>query len=97
MHVIKYILTTCVFYVPDVQERMTYILSNDPAATQSVLEDTVRWVQNRCWGGLSTRGGFGRLARTLLSYVGRVSHTGLAHEEDHPSVHLGAASYMRAG
>jgi hypothetical protein len=34
MRVIKYILTTCVFYVDDVQEKMTQSLSNDPPATQ---------------------------------------------------------------
>jgi hypothetical protein len=31
---------------------------------------------NRRWGGLNTRGGFSRLGRTLLPYVGRVSHAG---------------------
>jgi hypothetical protein len=46
MCVIKYILTTCVFYVDDVQEKMTQNLSSDPAATQSVSEDTVRWAPN---------------------------------------------------
>jgi hypothetical protein len=46
MRVINYILTTCVFYVHDVQERMTQNLSNDHAATQSVSEDTVRWASN---------------------------------------------------
>jgi hypothetical protein len=91
MRVINYILTTCVFYVHHVQERMTQNLSNDPTTTQSVSEDTV------CWGALSMRGGFGRLARTLLPYMGHVSHTGLSHKEDHPSGHLGAAPYMRAG
>jgi len=46
MRVIKYILTTCVFYVDDLQERMTRNLSSDPATTQSVSEDTVRWAPN---------------------------------------------------
>jgi len=46
MHVIKYILTTCVFYVDDVQEKMTQNLSSDPTSTQSVSEDTVRWASN---------------------------------------------------
>jgi hypothetical protein len=46
MHVINHILTTCVFYVDDVQEKMTQGQSNDPAATQSVSEDTVRWAPN---------------------------------------------------
>jgi len=44
--------------------------------TQCVGNRTTR--TNRRWGGLSTRWGFGKLARTLLPYVGRVSHTGLA-------------------
>jgi hypothetical protein len=38
---------------------------------------------NRRLGGLSTRGGFGRLSRTLLLFVGRVSHTGLVHRGLH--------------
>jgi hypothetical protein len=45
MRVIKYVLNICVFYV-DVQERMTQGLFSDPAATQSVSEDTVRWAPN---------------------------------------------------
>jgi hypothetical protein len=36
----------CVFYVDDVQERMARNLSSDPAATQSVSQDTVRWAPN---------------------------------------------------
>jgi hypothetical protein len=36
----------CVFYVDDVQERMTQNLSTDPAATQSVSQDTMRWELN---------------------------------------------------
>jgi hypothetical protein len=46
MPVIMYILTTCVFYVDDVQERMTQNLSSDLTATQSVSEDTVCWSPN---------------------------------------------------
>jgi hypothetical protein len=46
MYVIKYILNFCVFYVDDVQESMTQNLSSDPAATQSVSDDTVRWTSN---------------------------------------------------
>jgi hypothetical protein len=46
MRVIKYILTTCVFYVDDVQEKMTHNLSSDSTATQSVSEDTVHWALN---------------------------------------------------
>jgi hypothetical protein len=44
--VIKYVFNTCVFYVDDVQERMTQNLSSDPAAMQSVSGDTVRWAPN---------------------------------------------------
>jgi hypothetical protein len=47
MCVIKYILTTCIFYVDDAHEMMTPNLSNDPAATQSVSKGTVRWVPNK--------------------------------------------------
>jgi hypothetical protein len=44
---------------------------------------------NRRLGGLSTRGGFGRLGRTLLMFMGRVSRTWLAHKGDHLRAHLG--------
>jgi hypothetical protein len=46
MRVIKYVFNTCVFYVDDVQERMTQGLSSDHAATQSVSKDTVCWAPN---------------------------------------------------
>jgi hypothetical protein len=49
---------------------------------------------NRRWGGLSTWGGFGGLARTLLLFVGCVSRTGLAHKGDYLRAHLGTRSYM---
>jgi hypothetical protein len=52
---------------------------------------------NRCWGGLSTQGGFGRLAITLLLFVGRVSRTGLAHNGDHLRAHLETGPYMIGG
>jgi hypothetical protein len=38
---------------------------------------------NRRLGGLSTRGGFGRLGRMLLLFMGRVSRTGLVHRGLH--------------
>jgi hypothetical protein len=63
--------------------------------TRCVGHRTMR--TNRRWGGLSTRGGFGRLARTLLLYVRHVSHTGLAHKGDHRTAHLGTGLYMRGG
>jgi hypothetical protein len=46
MLVIKHILTTCVFYIDNIQEKMTQSLSSDLAATQSVSEDTVHWTPN---------------------------------------------------
>jgi hypothetical protein len=46
MHVINHILTTCVFYVDDVQEKITQGQPNDPVATQSISEDTMRWAPN---------------------------------------------------
>jgi hypothetical protein len=46
MRVITYILTTYVLYIDNIRERMTQSLSSDPADTQSVLEDTVRWPPN---------------------------------------------------
>jgi len=100
MRVIKYILTTCVFYIAGIQERMTQSLSSDPAATQSVSEDTVHWAPNDAY----------EQALGRPEYSGRVWQVGpnvtpargtcfsyQAHREDHPSVHLGAAPYMRAG
>jgi len=44
--VLTYILTTYILYIDNIQERMTPSLSSDPAATQSVSEDTVRWAPN---------------------------------------------------
>jgi hypothetical protein len=43
---------------------------------------------NRRLGGLSTWGGFGRLGRTSLLFVGRVSRIGLAHKGDHIRAHF---------
>jgi hypothetical protein len=40
------LLNICVFYIDDVQERMSHNLSTDPAATQNVSQDTVRWAPN---------------------------------------------------
>jgi hypothetical protein len=40
------LLNICVFYIDDVQERMAQNLSTNPAATQSVSQDTVRWAPN---------------------------------------------------
>jgi len=76
----------CIFYVDDVHERMAQNFSTDLAATQSVSQDMVRWAPNDAYrrlGGLSTRGGFGRLGRTLFLFVGRVSRTGLVHRGLH--------------
>jgi len=50
MRVITYILTTCVLYIDNIQEMMTQSLLSDPAATQSVSEDTMRWAQNDVYG-----------------------------------------------
>jgi hypothetical protein len=47
--VIKYLLTTCVLYIDNIQERMTQRLSSDPAATQSVLEDMVCCAPNNTY------------------------------------------------
>jgi len=44
---------------------------------------------NRRLGGLSTRGGFSWLGRTLHLFGGHVSHTGLAHRGDHLRACLG--------
>jgi hypothetical protein len=66
MRVIKYILTTCVFYIDDMQERMTQSLSSDHAATQSVSEDTVRWAPNDAY----------EQALRRPEYAGRVRQVG---------------------
>jgi hypothetical protein len=52
---------------------------------------------NRRWGGLSMQGGFGRLGRTSLLYVSRVSHIGLAHKGDHLRTHPGIGLNMIGG
>lgn len=49
---------------------------------------------SRRLGGMSTQGGFGRLGRTLLLFVERVSRTKLAHKGDHLRAHLGIRSNM---
>jgi len=49
---------------------------------------------NRRLGGLSTWGGFGRLGRTLLLFVGRVSRTWLSHKGDYLRENLGIGPYM---
>jgi hypothetical protein len=56
----------CVFYIDDVQERMTQNLSIDPAATQSVSQDTVRWAPNDAYEQAIGR----------LEYAGRVRQVG---------------------
>jgi hypothetical protein len=43
--VLTYILIY-IYYIDNIQERMTSSLSSDPAAIQSVSEDTVRWAPN---------------------------------------------------
>jgi hypothetical protein len=67
MRVTKYILTTCVFYIDDIQERVTQSLSSDPTATQSVSEDTVRWAPNNAY----------EQALGRPEYAGRVRQVGL--------------------
>jgi hypothetical protein len=65
MHVIKYILTTCVFYVDDVQETMTQNLSSDPTATQSMSEDTVHWAPNDAYEQTLGRPEYARRVRQV--------------------------------
>jgi hypothetical protein len=60
------LFNTCVFYVDDVQERMTQGLSSDLAATQSVSEDTVCWAPNDAYEEAVGR----------PVYAGRVRHVG---------------------
>jgi hypothetical protein len=66
MCVIKYILNFCVFYVDNIQERMTQNLSSDPAATQSVSNDMVRWAPNDAY----------EQALGRPEYMGRVRQVG---------------------
>jgi hypothetical protein len=56
----------CVFYVDDVQERMVQNLSTDPATTQSVSQDTVRWALNDAY----------KQAIVRPEYAGRVRQVG---------------------
>jgi hypothetical protein len=67
MRVITYILTTCVLYIDNIQERMTQSFSSDPATTQSVSEDTVRWAPNDAY----------EQALGRPEYAGRVWQVGL--------------------
>jgi hypothetical protein len=60
--------------------------------TRCVGHRTTR--MNRQLGGLSMLGGFGRLGRTLLLFVGRVSRIGLSHKGDHLRAHLGIGPNM---
>jgi hypothetical protein len=66
MRVIKYISTTCVFYIDDMQERMTQSFSSNLAATQSGLEDTVLWAPNVAY----------KQALGMLEYAGRIRQVG---------------------
>jgi hypothetical protein len=98
--VIKYTLNFFfVFYVDNVQERMTQNLSSDPVATQSVSEDIVRWAPNDAY----------EQALGRPEYAGRVwqvgpnvtpvrdSHIGLANKGDHLRAHLGTGLNMIGG
>jgi hypothetical protein len=60
------LFNTCVFYVDDVQDRMTQGLSSDLTATQSVSYDTVRWAQNDAYEQVVGR----------PEYAGRVRQVG---------------------
>jgi len=60
------LFNTCVLYVDDVQERTTQGLSSDPAATQSVSGDTVRWASNDAY----------KQAVGRPEYAGRVRQVG---------------------
>jgi hypothetical protein len=101
MRVIKYVLNTCVFYVDDFRRgwhRIYPVILPPRRASQQtrcIGHRTTR--TNRRWGGLSTRGRLGKLARTLLLFVGLVSRTGLTHKEDHLRAHLGTGPYMTGG
>jgi hypothetical protein len=61
------LFNVCVFYVDEVQERMTQNLSIDPVATQSISQDTVCWAPND-----SYEQAIGR-----PEYAGRVRQVGL--------------------
>jgi hypothetical protein len=102
MRVIKYVFNTCVFYVDFVRRRgwrRVYPMILPPRKASQKTRCVGHWTTrtNRRLGGLSTRGGFGRLSRTLLLFVGHVSRTGLAHKGDHLRAHLGIGPYMPGG
>jgi hypothetical protein len=63
--------------------------------TRCIRHQTTR--MSRWLGRLSTLGGFGRLGRTLLLFVWRVSRTGLAHKGHHLRAHLGIRLKMTDG
>jgi hypothetical protein len=88
MGVIKYILTTSVFYVDDVQEKMTQSLSSDPAATQSMLEDTVHWAPNNAYKQALGRPEYARRVRQVGPNVTLVRGTCFSyqtHSQGEPS------------
>jgi len=102
MCVIKYVFNTCVFYVDFVHKRGWHkvypvILPPRRASQKTWCVGHRMTHSNKRLGGLSTRGGFGRLGRTLLLFMGRVSHIGLAHKGDHLRPHLGIGPYMPGG
>jgi hypothetical protein len=67
MRVIKYLLIISVLYVDDVHERMTQSLSTDPAATDPVSSDMVRWAPGDAYEQAVGR----------PEYAGRVRQVGL--------------------
>lgn len=102
MHVLKYILIFFFYFMLTTFRRGWYriypvILPLPRACQKKRCVGHQTTCMNRRWGGLSTQWGFGRLGRTLLLYVRRVSHTGLAHEGDHLRAHLGTGLNMIRG
>jgi hypothetical protein len=68
---------------------------------QCVGEDTVRWAPNDAYEQPLGRSEYARrvrqVDRTLLLYVGRVFHIGLAHKGDHLRVQLGTGPHRTGG
>jgi hypothetical protein len=81
------LFNTCVLYVDDVQERMTQGLSSDPAATQSVSGDTVRWALGDAYeqavGRPEYAGRVRQVGPNVTPVRGTVSLIGLDHRGLH--------------
>jgi hypothetical protein len=92
------LLNICVFYIDDVQERMAQNLSTDPAGTQSVSQDTVRWAPNDAYEQAIGRPEYAGRVRQVGPNVTPVRGTCFAyrsHSQGAPSSGTSLAEHAR--